>query len=75
MNTPSPTPPPDPDEHRASQRVVLVCASCPTVWEPSLEQWATGRTACPDCGGWVMTAALEEPQITTSPHPRTTRPQ
>jgi predicted RNA-binding Zn-ribbon protein involved in translation (DUF1610 family) len=54
VNTPSQTPPPDSQEHRASHRVVLVCASCPTVWEPSAEQWATGHTACPDCGGWIM---------------------
>ena len=44
--------------------VVLLCGSCRHVWEPTAEDWATGHTTCPDCGGWTMTAALDEPKST-----------
>jgi hypothetical protein len=67
MSTPSDTPPHS--RRWASRGVVLVCASCPTVWEPTDVEWATGRTACPECGGWVMTAVLEEPGPSTLPRP------
>lgn len=58
------TVPPDP---RRPPGVVLVCGTCPHVWEPTDEEWATGRTTCPECGGWVMTAALDEPRPAIPP--------
>ena len=68
MNTPPPR------QQRASQRVILVCVSCPNVWEPHRGEWATGRTACPECGGWIMTAVLDEPLTGISPRLPRARP-
>lgn len=43
-------------------RAVLVCQSCPFVWEPdgtTAEEFAAlVRTGCPDCGGWVWLGEL-----------------
>lgn len=43
-------------------RAVLVCQSCPYVWEPdstTSEQFADlVRSGCPDCGGWVRVGEL-----------------
>ncbi|MGH3437224.1 MAG: hypothetical protein ACRDRN_12235 [Sciscionella sp.] len=56
--------------------VVLLCGLCRHVWEPSAQDWATGHTTCPDCGGWVMTAALDEPKATdTSSHAENQQPE
>jgi len=43
--------------------VVLTCTSCDTAYEPSLEDFGTGNTACPDpeCGGWCFSTALTGP--------------
>jgi len=43
--------------------VVLTCTDCDTTYEPSREDFATGRTGCPDpdCGGWAFSSALTEP--------------
>lgn len=44
------------------ERAVLVCQTCPYVWEPTE---ITGdafadlvRSGCPDCGGWVWLGEL-----------------
>lgn len=43
-------------------RAVLVCQSCPYVWEPAVgdagEFAALVRWGCPDCGGWVWMGEL-----------------
>lgn len=43
---------------------VLVCATCPYVWEPSAidsdEFAALVQAGCPDCGGWVWLGELAE---------------
>jgi hypothetical protein len=41
----------------SSGRAVLVCQTCPFVWEPAAvtadEFAALVRQGCPDCDGWV----------------------
>ena len=41
---------------------VLVCQSCPYVWEPASttpEEFAVlVRSGCPECGGWVWLGEL-----------------
>ena len=43
-------------------RAVLVCQTCPYVWEPAGvdadEFAALVRWGCPDCGGWVWLGEL-----------------
>jgi len=43
--------------------VVLTCCTCDHTYEPSAEDFARGRTGCPDpdCGGWAFSSALTEP--------------
>ena len=43
--------------------VVLTCTDCERTYEPTTEDFAAGRTGCPDrdCGGWTYTAALTAP--------------
>lgn len=45
-------------------RAVLVCQTCPYVWEPAAvdaeEFAALVRYGCPDCGGWVWVGELIE---------------
>ncbi len=43
--------------------VVLTCTSCVRDYEPTVEDFAAGRTGCPDpdCGGWSFWARLVEP--------------
>jgi len=39
---------------------VLTCTGCQHTYEPTTEDFAAGRTGCPDpdCGGWVWTSTL-----------------
>ena len=43
-------------------RAVLVCQTCPYVWEPGAvdgdEFAALVRSGCPDCGGWIWLGEL-----------------
>ncbi len=43
--------------------VVLTCIGCQRSYEPTPDDFAAGRTGCPDpdCGGWTYTAALTAP--------------
>ena len=44
--------------------LVLTCSNCQTTYEPSADDFARGRTSCPnpDCPrGWHFTAALTVP--------------
>lgn len=45
--------------------LVLVCQSCPYVWEPATvaadEFAALVRQGCPDCGGWVWLGEVVGP--------------
>ena len=45
--------------------VVLTCTDCDHTYEPSAEDFATGRTGCPDpdCGGWTFSSALTVPAL------------
>lgn len=47
---------------RKSAGVVLVCTSCEHTWEPTLDDFETGHTGYPRCGGWTMIAELAEPR-------------
>ena len=40
--------------------VVFTCTECEHTFEPSFEDFDTGRTGCPDpdCGGWTLVAEL-----------------
>ncbi|HYZ09068.1 MAG TPA: hypothetical protein VE709_10925 [Pseudonocardiaceae bacterium] len=39
--------------------LVLTCSNCRTSYEPSTEDFASGRTSCPACPrGWHFTAEL-----------------
>ena len=55
------------DVLRPEQRqlsLLLTCSNCRTAYEPSAEDFAFGRTSCPnpDCDrGWAWTAALTVP--------------
>ncbi len=44
-----------PDQHL---NVVLTCTDCGVSYEPTPEDFDTGRLGCldPDCGGWTMIA-------------------
>lgn len=48
--------------HRAGP-VVMTCTECGETFEPSVEDFASGRTGCPDpdCRGWTFWAQLREP--------------
>lgn len=43
--------------------VILTCTDCGLSFEPSVEDFAAGRTGCPDpdCDGWTFWAELREP--------------
>ena len=43
--------------------VVLTCTSCGRTYEPTVEDFAAGRTECPDpaCPSWTFWAQLVEP--------------
>ncbi|MQA26035.1 MAG: helix-turn-helix domain-containing protein [Micromonosporaceae bacterium] len=41
--------------------VVFTCTECDSTFEPAAEDLATGRTGCPECGGWTFWAELREP--------------
>jgi len=43
--------------------VVLTCTDCQHSYEPTPEDFAAGRTGCPDlnCGGWAFSSALTVP--------------
>jgi hypothetical protein len=45
-------------------RAVLVCQTCPYVWEPAAgdadEFAGLVRSGCPDCGGWVWLGEIVE---------------
>jgi hypothetical protein len=49
-------------EPALASRAVLVCQTCPFVWEPGAvdadEFAALVRSGCPDCGGWVWLGEL-----------------
>jgi len=49
------------DTDAAPLAVVLTCSTCDTTYEPTVEDFAAGRTGCPDCGGWTYTASLAAP--------------
>ena len=59
------TTPPDPAPAAVEVplAVVLTCTDCQHTYAPSTEDFAVGRTGCPDpdCGGWVWTSTLTEP--------------
>jgi hypothetical protein len=44
--------------------VVLACSGCQKVWSPAPEDFDTGQTGCPLCGGWTYIASTE-PYIPT----------
>jgi hypothetical protein len=52
------------DVRSARPRAVLVCQTCPYVWEPSNmgadDFAALVQFGCPDCGGWVWLGELLE---------------
>ena len=56
--TTRPTAPPPATEPTLA--VVLTCTKCQRTYEPTTEDFAAGRTGCPDrgCGGWVWTSTL-----------------
>jgi len=60
--TTRPTTPPSPATEPALA-VVLTCTDCQRSYEPTVEDFAAGRTGCPDraCGGWTHTASLAAP--------------
>ena len=45
-------------------QVVLTCGDreCQHTFEPDLVAFATGRLACPRCGGWTFHAELADPE-------------
>ncbi len=49
---------------QATKYAVLVCQTCPYVWEPGVTGAAEFaelvRDGCPDCGGWVWLGELVE---------------
>ena len=59
-----------PDQHRVEPvplgvvrsyaAISLTCTDCDTTFEPTAEDFAFGRTGCPDpdCGGWTLLAEL-----------------
>ena len=51
------------DVKQAPVSVVFTCTSCGRTYEPTVEDFAAGRTGCPDpdCGGWTFWARLVEP--------------
>lgn len=42
--------------------VVLACVSCQEAWELTVDDFESGATGCPHCGGWTMIAQLAEPR-------------
>ena len=52
------------DDAALTGRAVLVCQTCPYVWDPGavdLDEFAElVRSGCPDCGGWVWLGELIE---------------
>lgn len=38
--------------------VVLACTACELVYEPDRAAFGSGRTGCPECGGWTWIAQL-----------------
>ncbi len=42
-------------------QVVLVCATCTHRFDPGPAGYRAGRTSCPQCRGWVLTAVLVDP--------------
>jgi hypothetical protein len=54
-----------------STNVLLTCTDCQHSYEPTPEDFESGRTGCPDpdCGGWTMIAET----ITVTPVVRTRR--
>lgn len=47
--------------------VVLACDTCQHVWEPTLQDFGTGNTGCPLCGGWTWIVELAEPDPIPAP--------
>ena len=45
---------------RTFATVAFTCTECDTTFEPTAEDFDTGRTGCPDpdCGGWTLLAEL-----------------
>jgi hypothetical protein len=45
-------------ERRYEPVVTLVCTSCQLVYQPVSEDFGSGNTGCPRCGGWTWIAEL-----------------
>lgn len=50
--------------------VVLACDTCQHTWEPDPDDFDTGQTGCPRCGGWTWLAELAEPATVADPRSR-----
>ncbi len=46
------------DLPRPVPAVQLACTSCQHVYEPDFDDFDTGNTGCPRCGGWTWIAQL-----------------
>ncbi len=41
--------------------VSLACTACQLVYQPDPAAFCSGRTGCPECGGWTWVAQLSPP--------------
>ena len=53
------------DGEQPQVSVVFTCTSCTHTYEPTVGDFAAGRTECPDpdCGGWAFWAQLLSPDV------------
>jgi hypothetical protein len=49
--------------------VTLGCNTCQHLWQPSFEDWESGRTGCPRCGGWTFLVSVGPATPSGPAHP------